>query len=315
MSAQPMSAPADGHSAITLTVTVRSGQGNPMAGQTVKLTPGGLGDTLSASTGVTNAAGQFSAQLTSVDPGYKQPQQLVADFQLGATVLFTPLPADASQSTFTALPPTVPADGVSKATLTVTVKSASGAPVASQPVTLTASGSMNTLTPATGATDSNGVLVSYLSSTVAETKNLTATIGNFTLDATVVFVAQSRICATGPGWPAPTTTFRPQQVRTADLNGDGILDVLIADSPISVLIGNGDGAFVAGATVSAPDDAGHGGPRHRRFQRRRQQEPDRRVVQGAGARLLCRKGRRHISIARSCSTWWLAVHRVRRRKA
>ena len=91
--------------------------------------------------------------------------------QLGSGVV------SASRSTVTAAPSAgLPDDGAAVAHVAVTVVDPQGAPLAGRVVQLAATGSGNTLTPATGVTGATGVFTATLASTVAETKTLTATV-------------------------------------------------------------------------------------------------------------------------------------------
>ncbi|HMH83738.1 MAG TPA: invasin domain 3-containing protein, partial [Gemmatimonadales bacterium] len=97
-----------------------------------------------------------------------------------------------SLSTVNAAPTTIAA-GVGAATVTVTVKDASGAPVRAATVVLAATGSGNTLTQPAGPTDANGMTTGTLSSTVPETKTVSATANGtvITQTATVTVTASS----------------------------------------------------------------------------------------------------------------------------
>jgi adhesin/invasin len=70
----------------------------------------------------------------------------------------------------------VAANGNESVTITVTVLTASGAPLAERTVQLEVSGQGNTVTPPSGRTDAEGVLRATLVSSVAGTKNITATV-------------------------------------------------------------------------------------------------------------------------------------------
>jgi len=93
----------------------------------------------------------------------------------------------ASNSSVEADPASIAA-GVGSSTITVTVKNASGGPVAFTDVTLESDGTENTITPPAASTDANGVARFTFSSTRAETKTITATAGGvvITQRATVV---------------------------------------------------------------------------------------------------------------------------------
>ncbi len=89
----------------------------------------------------------------------------------------------AGNSTVAAAPASFTA-GNGSSTITVTAKDAGGNTIGGATVTLAASGSGNTLTPASGATSSSGVFTSKLTSTVAETKTISATINGTAITQT-----------------------------------------------------------------------------------------------------------------------------------
>ncbi len=107
------------------------------------------------------------------------------------SVLFDVTLGDLSSgtSTFLATPAnSVVADGVATSTLTLTAKDTGGNVLAGQAVALTVSGSGNTLGATSGTTDSSGVFTTTLSSTVAEAKTVTATVGGASLLTSVNFI-------------------------------------------------------------------------------------------------------------------------------
>jgi adhesin/invasin len=92
-----------------------------------------------------------------------------------------PVPVGPSASRSSAdAPAEVPAG--SNATITVTVRNAAGTPLPGIPVSVSATGTNNTITPPTQNTDVNGVATFTFSSTTAENKTITVTAGGVTLD-------------------------------------------------------------------------------------------------------------------------------------
>jgi hypothetical protein len=114
--------------------------------------------------------------------------------------------------------PITASTGSSASTITVTLLDAFGNAVTGVPVSLTATGTGNTLTPS-GLTDANGRMTGTLSSIAAETKTITATVGSVTLAdkpsvivapasaAQLVFTVQPRnVLLTGPITPPVVVT-------------------------------------------------------------------------------------------------------------
>ncbi|RYF44121.1 MAG: hypothetical protein EOO38_18300, partial [Cytophagaceae bacterium] len=78
-----------------------------------------------------------------------------------------------------------PVNGVSTASIQVVFRNAQGRRLAGRSMTLVVSGAGNVLTPC-GVSNSNGISSCTLTSTVAETKTVTAT-GDFTLRQSIIF--------------------------------------------------------------------------------------------------------------------------------
>jgi hypothetical protein len=117
---------------------------------------------------------------------------------LAFSVTCTSTRPSASRSSLLADPKSIPTGGSS--TIIVTVRDVSGQPVASTTVTLSSSGTGNSLSPASATTDESGVATFSFSSTVAEDKTITATADGVTLDDTEVisvFRRSSTIQITG----------------------------------------------------------------------------------------------------------------------
>ena len=90
----------------------------------------------------------------------------------------------AANSSITASPTTVLADGTSTTTLTVTAKDAAGNLMSGATVTLSATGTGNSFAPVSGVTNANGVFTATLDSSVVENETVQAVIGG-TVDETV----------------------------------------------------------------------------------------------------------------------------------
>ena len=89
----PQKVPADGHSTATITVTVRNSAGKPLQNYPVQLTVSGSHNTLTPTSGKTNASGVFSATLASTEAETKTITAVVPGANpVRATVTFIPPP-------------------------------------------------------------------------------------------------------------------------------------------------------------------------------------------------------------------------------
>ncbi len=176
---------AAGGTGSTITVTARDGSGNPIAGATVMLSATGSGNTLTQPTGPTNAGGVATGSLTSTVAGAKVVSATINGVGVTetATVTVIPGPPSGSASTVEADPGTITVTSGS-ATITVTVTDDYGNPVAGATVILDATGTGNTLTQP-GPTGADGVTTGALSSSVPETKTVSASANGTPIAGTV----------------------------------------------------------------------------------------------------------------------------------
>lgn len=198
--AEPSTIAAGGAS--TIGVTVKDGDGAPMAGITVTLTATGSGNSITQPAGTTDEDGNVTGTFSSTGAGIHTITAVAGGVTLGqqARVTVNPGPVDANQSMVTALPTSI-IQGSGTSTITVTVKDAFGNAVAGSLVVLHASGSGNTLTGG-GTTDASGVVTGSLGSTVAETKTVSATAG-------VVDLAQTATVTVTPEGSGGSGTITP----------------------------------------------------------------------------------------------------------
>ncbi len=197
VAAAPASIPVGGGPA-TITVTAKDRNGNPISGATVVLAATGNGNTLTQPAGPTNASGVATGTLSSTVAEAKTVSATVAGITLAQTaaVTVTVGTVSATQSTVTVAPASISAGGA-PATITVTAKDGFGNPISGATAVLAATGSGNTLTQPTAATDVSGVTTGTLGSTVAEGKTISATVNGAALTPTAaVTVTAGAVSAT-----------------------------------------------------------------------------------------------------------------------
>ena len=163
----------------TITVTVRDGSNNPISGASVVFAATGTGNTFTPTNATTNGSGVATSTLTSTGAGTKTVSATASGTTINQqpTVTVNPGPVSAAVSTVSANPSSFVA-GSGSSTITVTAKDANGNTISGLPVSVASTGSGNTLTPASGATNGSGVFTSVLTSTTAELKTVSATINS-----------------------------------------------------------------------------------------------------------------------------------------
>ena len=147
----------------------------------------------------------------------------------------------ASQSEVTASPPTIANDGSATSTITVTLRNASGVPLSGKAVTLSSTGSNNTIVQP-DVTDSNGETTGTIASTTAETKTVTAVSEGVTVTDTATVTAQTTTLVFASQW----------DTTTGDTNA-AVRDTS-ASTPWEIRVGGaGNGASVVNAASDGVD--------------------------------------------------------------
>ncbi|MGW9157085.1 invasin domain 3-containing protein [Microbacterium sp. NPDC055665] len=259
----PSSIPAGGTTGSTVTVTVRDFNGDPIGvgGDTVT-----IGTDLGDLTSVTdNGDGTYSAALTGMNAGTATITFTVngANATNTATVNLIAVPT-AATSTIEVSPSSIPADGTTGSTVTVTVRDLNGAPITVGGDTITMNTDLGDLSSVTDNGD--GTYSAALTGMNAGTATITFTVNgaNATNTATVNLIAvptatTSTIAVSEGSIPADGTTGSTVTVTVRDYNGDPITvggDTVTIGTDlgaVGAVTDNGDGTYSA---VLTGTDAG-----------------------------------------------------------
>ena len=177
---------SSGGSLSAISVTARDNFGNPIPGATVVLAVTGTGNALTQP-GLTGGVGVATGFLSSTVAESKTVTATVNGTGLvqTAAVVVLPTAVSAGNSTVAAAPDSITASsGGSASTITVTARDQFNNPIAGAAVVLAATGTNNTLTQPLGTTNGSGVATGTLSSTTAELKTVSATIGGVAVTQT-----------------------------------------------------------------------------------------------------------------------------------
>ncbi len=251
VAASPTTVPADGQTSSTLTITVDDGSGAPVNGATVQVTTNlgelqagyDLGTTVTVST---SSSGQASVLLSSDSTGTATvtAQVVLPDGsgpQGSTTVSFeAPVAEPEPSSVILAVSPSsVPADGQSAATITVTVKTSGGTVVPNTQVELTATLGELQAGSALGPT----VTVTTGSNGEANAQWTSADTGTGTVTGTVLLSSG----ASGPSGTATVSFVSPGTVGA-------VHTLSLSASPTSV---PADGQTPVTVTATAEDSSGN----------------------------------------------------------
>jgi hypothetical protein len=259
VNALPASVVADGSTNSTVTVTLLDAGSNPVSGKTVTLAKtSGLGTpTISAASGPSSVAGvvTFTVKSTTAASDVFTATD-TTDSSLvitaTATVNFTAGAVNAGTSTVVANPTSVPDDGATISTITVTLLDVNHNPVSGKTVTLAAGSGHSIILTISGTSNSSGVATftvtdhSYVES-VTYTATDTTDTRVITQTATVSYVAAS-ITLSPPGGVSLSLLNAPataQQIVgsgsagsvTAGGLGAGSYSVTVSGSPTNLTNG------------------------------------------------------------------------------
>jgi adhesin/invasin len=229
-----MSGIADGTTPTIVTFVLKDDYGNPVSGITPSFTVSGSGNTLTQPSVATGSSGQTTGSFVSTVGGIKSLAIVSPAGAAGVTsdVYFNgSVPANAN-STITATPvASIAADGISYFDVIVTLKDANNNPVSGVTVNFGASGFGNTIAQPSSNTDTSGVAVGSIRSTVAEVKTLSIALPtgftstyNVTFIPAVVSVANSSIVGSGP-IAADGTSFSTVTIVLKDANSQPLAGI------------------------------------------------------------------------------------------
>ena len=162
----PQTAPADGVTTRSITVTLINAGDHPVVNRPVTLTANpATGVTINSGANTTDSNGQITFTVSSLSTGLVTfTTNTIDGFALSTTVDFTVAPADKAQSTVVRNPAVgdIAGDGMTEVIVTVTLKNAGGGAVANHTVTLapTVAAPGLTITPDAGLSNpANGIHV------------------------------------------------------------------------------------------------------------------------------------------------------------
>jgi hypothetical protein len=229
----------------TISVVARDASGNPISGASVVLAATGAGNALTQPASPTSATGVATGTLTSSVVEMKTVSATINGAAITQTASVIVDAVSPTQSTISATPASIEAI-CSNSTITVTARDAAGTPLSGVSVSLTASGTGNTLTQPGGPTNASGVGTATLSSTVAETKTVSATING-------TAIAQAATVTVGPG-PKTQLCFTIQPTNTV-AGGKITPAVRVTATDASGYIASGFTGLVTVAIGSNPSGA------------------------------------------------------------
>ena len=197
VTASPTSVVADGIDDSTVTVTINGVNAQsatvPIAGASVSLTQGSGHSTISQPTSTTNSLGvaTFTVDDSSTESVTYTATASGVPITQTAGVTFASPTVSAAHSSVAASPTSVPADGATSSTITVSVvdQSLGSNPMAGVAVSLGQGAGHSTVSPPTATTNSSGVATFTATDTAVEPVTYTATAGStaITQTATVTF--------------------------------------------------------------------------------------------------------------------------------
>lgn len=253
LAVSPSTAPADGSSTITITLTLKDSFGNAVSGYSVSgftISSTGTGNTIPSSfSGTTNGSGQATVTMTSTVAQAKTISLTNSGWTgLSTSAIFTPGSPSPSTSTLTASPPSVTADGIGTTTFLLTLKDANGNTLPNYTIpdtsyTLSSSGTLNSLSAGyfSGTTNGSGQVTLTMTSTKAEVKTVAMTKSGWTgLSTSVTFVAGAASPVTSTLTASPTSITADGSSTTTltltlkDVNGNALASYLIPDTSYTV---------------------------------------------------------------------------------
>ncbi len=260
LTASVSTAPADGVTAVALTVTLKDQFGHPLAGKVVTVTGSPSTTTrvapqtesTSVPAGTTDATGK--ATFDAYDTTAEAVTYTASDTSDGVTltqtqnVTFTATAAQANNCTVSASPSDVAADGKTSSTVTVTLEDHNSNPVPGKVIALAGAEGNSTVTPMSPTTNSQGQATFGVTDATSEVVMYTAT------DTTDNLVLAGQGATVTFGTPPPVTPATADStvvVEPAQVPADGS-----TSATITVVLSDADGNALPGKTVALNPSSG-----------------------------------------------------------
>ncbi|MFW5719711.1 MAG: beta strand repeat-containing protein [Candidatus Dojkabacteria bacterium] len=171
---------ADNIEEAIVTITLRDAAGNPLPGKEISISATGTSNTITQPGYLTDTNGQTSATIASTKAELKTISATSItdglDLEDTAEVEFVAGSVSSSNSSLSANTFSLPADGNSTSTVTVTLRDQYDNPVQGKTITISATGSDNTISQPTSLTNAFGATNGSIKSTKAEIKTISATV-------------------------------------------------------------------------------------------------------------------------------------------
>jgi hypothetical protein len=247
---------------IAPSVVVRDADENPLGGIPVTFTVTGGGGTVSGNTPVTGSDGVATVGEWRLGPAVGEnalSATVIGQDLSGSPVVFSATSVagspSAEQSTVTAAPTTIGASsGSSASVITVTVRDEFGNPVPGVEVSLSASGSGNTLVQPTEVTNAAGVTTGRLSATGVGAHVVSAIAGETAITQTATVTVSAGPPVAGNSSASVPATGTSAVVTTMSIQLKDAIGNLVADAAGSIGVAvNGPNS---GAAVGIEDQGG-----------------------------------------------------------
>ncbi len=231
----------------TITVTAKDVGGNPIQGATVVLAADGSGNTLVQPAGTTNSSGVATGTFKSTGLSTHTITAKIdgVDITDNATVDVSAGNPSASQSGLSVSTNSITA-GDAGSTVTITVKNASGVPIAGAAVVLSDGDGGNFTAPA--LTDGSGVTTSTYTNTTAGDHTISATVGSVTISQTQVITVNAAAPASITWTTQPPNPASNGIAFTVDMTVEDTFGNPVSGASVDMTLNAGGSATLNGVT-------------------------------------------------------------------
>ncbi len=237
LSASPTSGvAADGTSFSTLTVTLRDAAGLPVSGVTVRLNASGRANLLTQPSVPTDANGETTATLgsTAIETKTVSIAEPALFAAVQASVAFVAGAPSATESTISAMPETVAANGAAAAAVLITIRDAGGNPLSGVTVSFASTGSDHAISQPSSLTNAGGEAWGSISSSLAETKvlSLVQPAELASLTTSVTFAAPNLAVTPETHSFGYTSVSTSTSAFTFTFENSGVIDAIGCAAPV-----------------------------------------------------------------------------------